>query len=201
MGTPVLAGDDWQYWNTVSVNHAITDRDGLSLIYKVYARDNMSNDYVYLAIPVYTRSLGRGFSFLSGGYFESVEVNRSTWRNVRSVFFGPVYRMAPIGNWMVKSQVKFYYQLAPHGVWDYYRPRLSVIRNWQTFSLSVEDEIRIDLTGNREADFYRNRVFVTGMKKLNGSFAVGLGYIWQSDRIDDRWGAIHVLHSVMTYTF
>ena len=199
-GHTAQARDDWQYWGTFTVNHAITERNGLSLLYEVYAKDNMSDDYVYLAIPTYKRVIGQGFSFLGGGYFESVQKDPNNWNNVRSVFLGPVYQLIPHPKWIIESQVKFYYQLAPSREWDYYRPRLSISHKLGTFTLSAEDEMRVDLTNERETKFFRNRVFVTGTKKLNDSLSVGLGYIRQSDKVDNRWRSINALHSVLTYT-
>ena len=190
--------DDRQYWSTFKFNHALSDRDGISLLYEVYAREDMSDDYVYLAIPTYKRKLTHGFSLLGGGYFESVQKEGNTWNNVRSIFGGAVYRLAPGENWFVDYQVKLYYQLAPDFEWDYYRPRLSIHRRFGAFSLAAEDEMRVDLTGVRGTDFFRNRVFVTGEKKIGNSIAVGLGYIGQSDQIHDQWRSIHVLHTVFT---
>jgi len=199
-GHTAQALDDWQYWGTFTINHSITERNGLSLLYEVYAKGNISDDYVYLAIPTYKRVIGQGFSFLGGGYFESVQKDPNNWNNVRSVFLGPVYQLIPHPKWIIESQVKFYYQLAPSREWDYYRPRLSISHKLGSFTMSAEDEMRVDLTNEREAKFFRNRVFVTGTKKLNDSLVIGLGYICQSDKVHDHWKSINALHSVLTYT-
>ena len=199
-GHTAQAREDWQYWSTFSVNHAITERNGLSLVYEIYLKDNMSDDYVYLAIPTYKRVIGQGFSLLGGGYFESVQKDQNNWNDVRSVFLGPVYQLNPFPKWTVESQIKFYYQFAPDRKWDYYRPRFSVSHKLGSFTMSAEDEMRVDLTNEREAKFFRNRVFVTGVKSINNSFSVGLGYIRQSDKVDNRWRSINALHSVLTYT-
>jgi len=171
-----LANDDWQYWSTITVNHALSEREELSLLYEIYAKENMSDDYVYLAIPTYKRKIGHGLSIISGGYFESVQKTKTQWNNVRSVLFGPVYQYTPLDKWSIVSQIKMYYQLAPNAEWDYYRPRVSIQHTFDTWSLSADDEMRVDLTGERDADFYRNRVFVTVKKKFGSSLTLGIVY-------------------------
>jgi len=201
IGNNTFASDDWQYWGTFTVDHSISERDGLSLLYEVYAKEKMSDDYVYLVIPTYKRIIGHGFSVVGGGYFESVQKSGNEWNNIRSVLLGPVFQVIPCDGWIIESQTKFYYQLAPNVEWDYYRPRLSIQRTFRRFSLVVEDEMRVDLTGERETDFFRNRLFLTGKKKFGNSLVVGIGYICQSDKIHDKWESFHALHSVLSYTY
>lgn len=196
-----FANDDWQYWSTITVNHALSEREDLSLLYEIYAKENMSDDYVYLAIPTYKRNVGHGFSIIGGGYFESIQKTKTQWNNVRSILLGPVYQYIPWDKWSIVSQIKLYYQLAPNAEWDYYRPRVSIQHAFESWTLSAEDEMRVDLTGERNADFYRNRVFVTGKKKFNSSLTLGIGYICQSDRVSDNWSSIHALHTVISYHY
>ena len=103
--------------------------------------------------------------------------------------------------WSTKAQVRFFYQLAPAARWDYYRPRLSLTRRFRSFSISIEDELRIDLTGEREAEFFRNRAFVTIMKDLARSLAVGVGYVRQSDKIQGQWKSFDVVQTVLNWRF
>lgn len=195
-----IARDDWQYWGLYVVNHSITEHNDLSLIYAVYAKDSMSDDYAYQFMPAYKRIVNRRLSFLGGGFFSTSQIDKRTWNDIRSFYFGPLYTIFKNPVWKIDSQVRCYYQLAPDTQWDYYRPRLMITRNFTKLSLMVEDELRIDMTGERETDFYRNRVYVTAIKKMNESLLVGLGYVSQSDKVGGKWISFNGLQTVMKYT-
>ncbi len=198
---PAWAREDWQYWSTWAANHRLSEKGTLSFLGEMYAKGDMSDDYIYLMYAGYTRDIGHGFSILGQGYFESVEHDTGDWTNTQSVVVAPVYQTSLGNDWSIKGQVRFFYQLATTAQWDYYRPRVSLTKNLGSVSVSVEDELRIDLTGNRETDFFRNRVFVTCLKRLTDSVSVGLGYIRQSDRIGGAWESFNVLHTVVKWEF
>ena len=196
---PASAREDWQYWSSWAASHQLSDKDTLSFHGEMYAQDDMSDDYIYLMYASYTRNVGQGFSILGQGYFESVEHDTGDWTNTRSVVIGPVYRTSLGNDWSLKGQVRFFYQLAPTAQWDYYRPRLALTKKLGSVSVSIEDELRIDLAGSRETDFFRNRVFVTCLKQLTDSVSIGLGYIRQSDRIDGEWESFNALHTLVKW--
>lgn len=66
----------------------------------------------------------------------------------------------------------------------------------------LSDEIRLDLSGDRKQDLFRNRAFATVLWKASDALTLGLGYFRQWDRADDGgWVAFNGAQSVLSVTF
>ncbi|MCF7975371.1 MAG: DUF2490 domain-containing protein [Phycisphaerae bacterium] len=193
--------EDLQYLSSWSADHQINDKSFFSLYGECYSKNDMSDDYVYDGFITYGRIIEKGFGMLVQGYFESVEAGNGLWRNTRSVVLGPTYKASPGEGWTVKGQIRFFYQLDPSARFDYYRPRLTVIKDYGPFKLSLSDEMRVDLTNTRETDFFRNRVFLTALKDINRHFTLGLGYVRQSDKISGDWHSFNAIQTLVTWHF
>jgi len=195
------ANEDWQYWSSWSASHALSEKAGISFLAEMYARNDMSDDYVYDEYVGYSHVLWHGFSALAQGYFESVEGATGTWDGTRSLVIAPVYKTAIPRLGIVQAQARFFWKATDGGEWDYCRPRADVTRSAGSWSLYLSDEMRVDLSGRRSEDFYRNRVFATVSRQLAKSLSLGVGYVRQSDKVRGDWESFNVLQTLVHWRF
>lgn len=193
------AAEDWQYWSTWAASHKLSDTSSFSVLAEMYARDDMSDDYVYDEYVTYERAAGRGFGWLAEAYFESVETPGG-WNATRSAVLGGFWSADMGAGWKVRIQDRLFYSLTDSG-WDYHRPRLTFSGRIGKVGLSVSDELRVDLSGDRAHDFFRNRLFITGMFPVSDSVKAGIGYVRQWDRTGDGWDAFNGLQTVVKWEF
>lgn len=195
------ANEDWQYWSSWAGEHAVSPRVTVSALAEMYARDDMTDDYVYDEYVGCAYKLGHGFSALGQAYFETVEGKAGAWNGTRSLVIGPVFKGTLGGGFDFRAEIRFFYEINSPARWDYHRPRLTAMRNVGPVTVSLFDEMRVDLTGDRSADFYRNRLFCMVSRKLTDSLSGGVGYVRQSDDVDGSWESFHVLQTLVTWTF
>ena len=195
------AAADWQYWSTWSAAHDISDKEQVAALTEAYFSDGVSRDYVYDEYVSYSRKLGSGFNLLGQAYFESVRQAANTWAGTRSAVAGLGYTKDIPGAFTVKAEGRFFYRLSSPSKWDYYRPRLYLIRDIGPVKLTLSDELRVDLTGRRTSGFYRNRLYAMVSVKASKSLTVGLGYLCQSDKVKDDWKSFNGVQSLVAVNF
>jgi hypothetical protein len=180
------------------VTHELNEKARVSALAEVYFRDDMSDDYVYDEYLTYARTLGHGFGFLCQAYFESVQAPDGQWSGVRSAVAGPTYQTEIPWGVRLKLEDRFFFRLNSPADWDYHRPRIYLSRGIGPLTLTVSDEMRMDLSGERDEAFYRNRLFATVLWKATETLTLGLGYFRQWDREDDGgWSAFNGVQTVM----
>ncbi len=193
--------DDLQYWSAWSVAGKIEERNTVSAFAEMFAKNDMSDDYVYYLYATYVRNIVDGFSLLGQGYFESVQTGDNQWSTSRFLVVGPIYKLPLTPTLQLKSQLRFYYLVEPESEWDYYRPLVGLTQTFGDWSVTAEDELRIDLTGDRESDFYRNRAFLTCSYQVTPKVSFGLGYVRQEDKVKDAWRGFNALRTLISLQF
>jgi hypothetical protein len=61
--------------------------------------------------------------------------------------------------------------------------------------------MRVDLSGDRPNDFYRNRLFLSLSAKPASFLLLGLGYVRQSDKPGPSWNSVNVLQTIVTVVY
>jgi len=171
----------------------------ISALAEVYFRDDMRDDYVYDEYVTLSRQLGYGFGVLCSAYFESSETVGGDWRETRSAVAGLTYstRIPYLGK--LSLQDRFYYRVNSASGWDYHRPRVSLSHEFGDFTAMLSDEMRVDFTGDRAYQFFRNRVFATLFWKVTKALTLGLGYVRQEDRGGDgEWQGFNGVQTVVS---
>lgn len=193
--------NDWQYWSTWSATHPVSKKEQVSALTEIYFRGILSKDYVYDEYVTYGRKLGHGFSLLGQLYFESVKSADGKWNGTRSLVAGLSYAFEIPKAFAVKIEDRFFYRLSSPAEWDYHRPRLYLTRGIGPIILTLSDEMRIDLSGERADKFFRNRIYANLSTKISPSVMVGLGYLRQSDKIGGSWASFDGVQSLVTVNF
>lgn len=194
--------EDWQYWSTWSAAHKLSEKSEVSALAEVYFRDDMSDDYLYDEYLTYSRQVGYGFGLVGQLYFESAETDDNEWVGTRSVVAGPTYSVDIPVIGKLKLEDRFFYRINSPAKWDYHRPRVYLSHDLGPITLMLSDEMRVDLSGDRAYNFYRNRIYATILWKATEYLTLGLGYLRQSDRADNGdWQSVNGLQSVVTVTF
>jgi len=194
--------EDWQYWSTWSATHKLSDKSTMSALAEGYFRDDMSDDYVYDEYLTYSRQVGHGFGFICQAYFESVEGSDGEWTGTRSAVIGPTYSVDIPVVGKLKLEDRFFYRINSPASWDYHRPRVYLSRTLGSVTLMLSDEMRVDLSGDRAFDFFRNRIYATVLWKTTDTISLGLGYLRQSDRAQDGdWASFNGVQTVLGVTF
>lgn len=197
-----VAREDWQYWSTWSATHSLSNKSAISVLAEVYFRDDMSDDYVYDEYVTYSRDLGHGLGMVCQAYFESVETAKGEWTGTRSLVAGPNYTLDIPVVGKLKLEDRFFYRINSPAQWDYHRPRVYLSHAIGPVTLMLSDEMRVDLSGDRTKDFYRNRVYATLLWKMTETFTLGVGCLRQSDRITDgNWKSFNGMQTVVGVSF
>lgn len=197
-----FAGEDWQYWSTWSATHGLSEKSAVSALAEVYLRDDMSDDYVYDEYVTYSRQIGRGFGMICQAYFESVQSAKGDWVGTRSLVAGPTYTVDIPVMGKLKLEDRFFYRINSPAEWDYHRPRAYLSHAVGPVTLMLSDELRVDLSGDRPHDFYRNRIYATVLWKTTETLTLGVGYLRQSDRAaDGDWSSFNGVQTVVGVTF
>ena len=196
-----FANEDSQYWSTWQLSCKVSDQTAVKALAEVYLRDDMSDDYVYDQYLGLTHSLGHGFEVMGYAYRLETENCGAGWSTVWSAVGGISYQFDLLEICAVKLQDRFYYQVDPECELDHHRPCVCLTRELGWVKLTVSDEIRLDLSGEREDDFYRNRTQVMVSRELNKTISLGVGCVRQSDRMSGEWNSINALQTVVSYTF
>ena len=197
-----FGSEDWQYWSTWSTTHKLSEKSSVSALAEVYFRDDMSDDYVYDEYITYFRQVGHGFGVVCQAYFESVERADGEWVGTRSAVAGPTYSVDVPVIGKLKLEDRFFYRINSSAEWDYHRPRVYLSHDAGPFTMMLSDEMRVDLSGDRAHDFFRNRVYATVLWKATDTLTLGLGYLRQSDRADDGdWSSFNGVQTVVGATF
>jgi len=197
-----LGAEDWQYWSTWSATRGLSEKSAVSALAEVYFRDDMSDDYVYDEYITYARQIAYGFGMVCQAYFESVETAEDEWTGTRSVVAGPTYAVDIPVVGKLKLEDRFFYRINSPAEWDYHRPRVYLSHDVGSVTLMLSDEMRLDLSGDRPHDFFRNRIYATVLWKRTETLTLGLGYLRQSDRAeDDDWSSFNGVQTVVGITF
>jgi hypothetical protein len=200
LGINMSFAADWQYWSTLSAVHNISEREQVSMLTELYFADGLSQNYVYDEYISYSRKIGSWFNLLGQTYFESVRQPNSKWTGTRSIVAGLSYTK-DIHFFIIKAETRFFYKLTSPSQWDYYRPRIYIIKNIGRVSLSISDEMRVDLTDKRISNFYRNRFYATVSIKVSQVVTLGAGYLSQSDKIEDGWKSFNGVQTLINIYF
>jgi len=196
-----VSAGNWQYWSTWSAAHDVSDAIQVSALTEVYFRDGLSDGYVYDEYVTVSRRLGHGFGLIGQLYFESVQSTGNGWIGTRSAVAGVSYGAELPGVCSAKIEDRFFLRLNSPAEWDYHRPRVYLTRDIGPVRLTLSDELRIDLTSDRAASFYRNRVYAMASAQASGSMRLGLGYLRQSDRAGSSWKSFDGVQTLVTVTF
>jgi len=194
------AAEDWQYWSTWAATHKLSDSSRLSVLAEMYAQDDMSDDYVYDEYVTYSRWSPNGLGWLLQAYFEAVE-SAGAWTGVRSAVAGISWERELGCGWKMNVADRFFYRVNSPAGWDYHRPKLAFECRTGGTIFELADEMRVDLSGDRADEFYRNRLFVTLHRKVTERLTLGIGYVRQSDRSGGPWSDFNVLQTVVKYEF
>jgi hypothetical protein len=194
------AAEDWQYWSTWAATHRLSPSSSFSVLAETYARDDMSDDYVYDEYVTYSRRSPGGPGWLLQAYFETVE-SAGGWSGVRSAVAGVSWERELGRGWKMNLADRFFYRLNSPSEWDYHRPKLTLEHRSGRNTLELADEMRADLSGDRADDFYRNRLFVTLHRKVGEKLTLGVGCVRQSDRDGGPWSDFNVLQTVLKCEF
>lgn len=197
-----FAEEDWQYWSTWFASHSLTEKSAVSALAEVYFRKDMSDDYVYSEYITYSRQFDRGFGMICQAYFESVETADGDWVGTRFLVAGPTYTVdIPIVG-KLKLEDRCYYRINSPAGWDYHRPRVYLSCAVGNVTLMLSNELRLDLSGERPHDFYRNRLYATVFWKMAETLTLGVGYVRQSDRVaDGGWSSFNGVQTLVGVTF
>jgi hypothetical protein len=200
-GAASVSANDWQYWSTWSATHNISKKEQVSALTEIYFHGILSGDNVYDEYVTYARKLGHGFGLSGQLYFESVKSPDNKWNATRSAVAGLSYAFEITKAFAVKIEDRFFYRLNSPAEWDYHRPRLYLTRGIGPVTLTLSDEMRIDLTGVRADKFFRNRIYANLSTKISPAVMLGLGYLRQSDKIGGSWASFVGVQSLVTVNF
>ena len=196
------AREDWQYWSTWTAAHKLSEKASVSAMAEIYFRDDMKDDYVYDEYITYTRKIGYGFGLIAQGYFESVQSAAGEWNGTRSAVAGATYSFNVPCIADIKLEDRFFYKVNSPAQWDYHRPRLYISRAFGPVTLMLSDEMRVDLSGSRDHNFYRNRIYATVILQATDCLALGLGCLRQSDRdANGDWSSVNGMQTVLSFVF
>jgi hypothetical protein len=196
-----FAGEDWQYWSTWKASYRLTEDTAVKFLADSYFKDDMSDDYLHDQYLGVAHAIGNGFSALLSIQHVSVQNGAGDWNPAWKAVPGVSYSTEIPNLCTLQLQDRFYYQFDPDSQWDHHRPRISVSRKVGPVKLTLSDELRMDLTGDRERDFYRNRIQAQISKKVTGSMTLGVAYVRQSDRQNGQWESFNVLQTVVGISF
>lgn len=196
-----IFAEDWQYWSAWSLSHEISDKAEFSFLTEAYFKKIISDDYVYYENVSYTHKIGYGLSLTGQLYFEGVELKDGNWQATRSLVGGVIYSKKLFQSLLVKIQDRFFYRLNSPSDFDYHRPRIYFISDIGDFTISLSDEMRMDLSGKRKYNFYRNRLYFMISRKLSSYTKLGLGYLRQSDKISGNWKSFNGIQTMLSVKF
>lgn len=183
------------------MSYKVAEKTSVKALAEVYLRDDMSDDYIYDQYLGLVHTVGNGFQVMGYAYRLSSEKPDAGWSTSWSAVSGASYQFNIPELCTVKLQDRFYYQVDPEWKWDHHRPRIYLTRKIGPVMLTLSDEIRLDLTGDRADDFYQNRAQAMVSKEITESLSLGLGYVWQSDRVAGEWKSFNVMQTVVAYAF
>jgi hypothetical protein len=196
----ITVASEWQYWSVWNAKHNISDKVQVSALTEIYFKNNFE-DYTYNEYISYVRKLGYGLSVLGQLYFESTKNSANVWLATRSFVPGVSYETELFKICRVQIMDRVFYKLNSPSQWDYHRPRIYFIREIGKVKLTLSDEMRIDLTGNREESFYKNRIFISAGTKVSRDLSIDISYILQSDKIKKSWESVNIVQSQVTVSF
>ncbi len=195
----VVAREDWRYMGQWMAIHSFSAKLTLSALAEVYLQDDISDDYCYDGYLTCTRQLGHGFGAFGQLYVATAESDEGAWATTGAVVGGATHTTDIPWIGRLKLQERVFCRVDSPGGWDQHRPRIYLSREFGPWSGVVSDEMRLDLSGDRERAFFRNRLFATVLWKATETLTLGLGYFRQWDREDGGgWSAFNGVQTVMT---
>lgn len=199
LSTPCMAAYDRQYWGHFKASHKLSVDETVATVFGAYFRDDMSDDYVYFNYLSYSKKLGNGFGLLAQNYSEWAESSTTGWNDTHNLVGGLTYTFGD--EVKVKLQERVYYLYSENPGFNYHRPRINLSKKLGSVTLSVSDEMRVDLSGDRRYNFFRNRIFVTLSRKLNKTTSLGVPLIRQEDRTARGWRSVDGLLTTLSMSF
>ncbi len=193
--------DDFQYWSSFKAEHNISDKSQLFIVFEIYLKNNSSDVYFFDEYLGYVYKINKKYGFSIQTYFESFKKSTGDWEGVRSVIFSPYYIFSLLSGIKVKIEDRVYYKISSPSEFDYHRPRIFIIKDFNRFNITLSDEMRVDLSGKRPYDFYRNRIYISGTYAFSDSIKLGLGYIRQTDKTTSGWKGINIVNSLVNIRF
>lgn len=196
-----FAGEDWQYWSVWQASYKLSASTTAKFLGEVYFKDDMSDDYLHDEYLGVEHALGCGFGAMFYMQHVAVENAAGIWNSSWNAVPGVNYSFDIPAVCKVKLQDRFYYTVDPVWEWDHHRPRIYLSRDLGPVKLTLSDEVRLDLSGERERDFYRNRMQAEISKKVTDFMTIGVAYVRQSDRKNGEWESFNVLQTVVGFSF
>lgn len=193
--------DDFQYWSSFKAEHNISEKSQVFIISEIYLKDNSSEVYFFDEYLGYLYKINKKYGFSLQTYFESLKKSTGKWEGTRSVIFSPYYTFDFLSGIKVKIEDRVYYKISSPSEFDYHRPRIFIMKDFNRFNITLSDEMRVDLSGKRAYDFYRNRVYISGTYSFSDSIKLGLAYIRQTDKKDEGWKGVNIVNTLFNIKF
>lgn len=200
----VLAGtararEDWRGLVQWSTTVGLSDKLAFSTLGETYFRDDFRDDYTYDAYFTLTRQMGGGVALFGQYLVAALEPEDGSWETAEWADGGVSWTadLPHVGR--LRLQERVYARLDSPAGWDHHRPRVYLSRPLGDWTLTVSDELRLDLSGDRARDFFRNRLFATATWKATEHLSLGVGIFRNWDHEDDgHWSAWNGVQTVIT---
>lgn len=192
---------DWQYWAENLASHKISDKENLGLGYYNYFSKTVSDSYFQFITINYSNKFYKNFKAYMEFYSESSLKSDKTWKGSTYIVPGFFYDINISDKLYFKIMDRFYYFLTSPSKFDYHRPRISIFLKSGKNIFSISNEFRMDLTGSRQYNFYRNRLFISVSRKVSSNLNLGLSYIIQEDKSVKSWKSTNIVQSSIKLDF
>ena len=198
---PACGREDWRGLVQWSTTAGLSDTLAFSTLDEAYFRHDARDDYTYDAYFTLTRQMGGGVALFGQYLVAALEPENGSWATAEWADGGVSWTtdLPYVGR--LRLQERVYARLDSPAGWDHHRPRVYLIRPFGDWTLTVSDEVRFDLSGDRAQDLFRNRVFVTAGWKATDLLSLGVGIFRNWDHEDDgHWSAWNGVQTVITVT-
>jgi len=196
---PVGAREDLRAVVQWSTTANVSERLALSTLGEAYVRDDLRDDYSYAAYLTLTRQMGGGVALFGQYFLAAIEPEAGPWATGDWAVGGCNWTTEIPRFGRLRLQERVYYRVDTPAGWDHHRPRVFLTRPFGRWSVTVSDELRLDLSGDRARDFFRNRLFATATWKATEHLSLGLGGFRNWDHGDDgHWRAWNGVQTVVT---
>ncbi len=195
---PAGAREDWRGLVQWSTSVDLSEKLAVSTLGEAWFRDDVRDDCTYDAYLTLTRRMGGGVALFSQYLVAAVEPSAGSWSTAEWIDGGASWTMDIPHVGGLRLQERAYYRVDSPAGWDHHRPRIYLIRPFGDWTVTVSDELRLDLSGDRAQDVFRNRLFATVGWKATKTLSIGLGCFRNWDHEDDgRWSAWNGVQTVV----
>jgi hypothetical protein len=196
-GSCLAAGEDWQYWSDHKIAWKMTDNTAWVLTPGARYSDDMSETFYNWIALNHVHKWGKGWSSIVA--LQADELKNSSGRTDNQYgILGAVYSCKACDlNQLWSETCKFrvqgrvFYRLDGSGgdtEFDMFRPRVFISEKLGPITATLSDELRFDMTHSESREsMYKNRVFLTGSKKISKNISVIIGLVRESNHKNNSW--------------